>query len=316
MAKNSDDAFAEEIAEIFVEEVGEVLKQIDDNLPIWRGNPGNDNALKEVRRGFHTLKGSGRMVHAEEIGELAWAVEGMLNRVIDKSLKVNDHIYEVVQETRKVIPAMIESFRNRQAAVLSGVNFARLIDQAHDIVAGKQVLSIAGTVADNRSAPAAQDHAISPMMAGLDLMDVENIKERVAELGTAVDEMKRSFIRMSTQLDSLSIQIKQMPKSVDPVAITRQLEKADVEIRELKYFMKASSEQMMSELQAAQKRLSGKVDSELRTISDLREQVAEDTAGVTSNLRTDLLNQIRLWSIGSAVVALLLATGIVLLLTP
>jgi chemosensory pili system protein ChpA (sensor histidine kinase/response regulator) len=75
----------DDICEIFAEEVEEVLETIQNFLPKWSANFENKSALTEVRRGFHTLKGSGRMVGAKVVGELAWSIENMLNRVIDKT---------------------------------------------------------------------------------------------------------------------------------------------------------------------------------------------------------------------------------------
>ena len=50
----------------------------------WRvGGEGQEKALAEIRRAFHTLKGSGRMVGAGEIGEFAWRFEEMLNHLIE-----------------------------------------------------------------------------------------------------------------------------------------------------------------------------------------------------------------------------------------
>lgn len=73
----------EELQEVFVEEAGEVLETLAEFVPQWQQDPADDKALAEVRRAFHTLKGSGRMVRALVVGELAWAIENMLNRVIE-----------------------------------------------------------------------------------------------------------------------------------------------------------------------------------------------------------------------------------------
>ncbi|MFV2089673.1 MAG: Hpt domain-containing protein, partial [Pseudomonadales bacterium] len=56
-----------DIVEIFVEEVGEVLESVDEWLPAWREELSHEEALGEIRRGFHTLKGSGRIVGANVI---------------------------------------------------------------------------------------------------------------------------------------------------------------------------------------------------------------------------------------------------------
>ena len=51
-------------------------------------NPGDREALRTVRRGFHTLKGSGRMVGLTELGELAYDVEKILNRLLEEDRPV------------------------------------------------------------------------------------------------------------------------------------------------------------------------------------------------------------------------------------
>ena len=48
----------------------------------------NKDVLTDVRRHFHTLKGSGRMVGAKSSGELAWTVEDTLNRVISGTVSL------------------------------------------------------------------------------------------------------------------------------------------------------------------------------------------------------------------------------------
>src|SRR5690554_6439413 len=84
--KTSDhELLDDEILGIFVEEAEEVLQAIQDQYPRLRQNYEDRAALTEVRRAFHTLKGSGRMVGAISIGELAWSIENLLNRVIDQT---------------------------------------------------------------------------------------------------------------------------------------------------------------------------------------------------------------------------------------
>jgi chemosensory pili system protein ChpA (sensor histidine kinase/response regulator) len=68
-----------ELLSIFLEEAREVLATINQHLPQLHAVPGDHDALVTVRRSFHTLKGSGRMVGLAELGEAAWAVEQVLN---------------------------------------------------------------------------------------------------------------------------------------------------------------------------------------------------------------------------------------------
>ncbi|MBD5802586.1 Chemotaxis protein CheA [Azoarcus sp. Aa7] len=69
-----------ELLEIFIEEAHEVLANIAEQLELSRTSPGNVEHLTSIRRGFHTLKGSGRMVGLRDLGEAAWGLEQTLNR--------------------------------------------------------------------------------------------------------------------------------------------------------------------------------------------------------------------------------------------
>ncbi|WP_024461422.1 Hpt domain-containing protein [Marinimicrobium sp. LS-A18] len=105
----------EEILEIFIEEAGEVSEAIAEYFPRWAQNFADQESLTEFRRAFHTLKGSGRMVGATDIGELAWAIENMLNRVLDGTIQPGDHHVAVIEKVRSLLPDMIEAFRTGQS---------------------------------------------------------------------------------------------------------------------------------------------------------------------------------------------------------
>ncbi|KAF5271152.1 hypothetical protein FQR65_LT17707 [Abscondita terminalis] len=55
----------DEILEIFVEELEEIFEQLQASLDQWLNDESKDKELVNVRRYFHTLKGSGRMVGAK-----------------------------------------------------------------------------------------------------------------------------------------------------------------------------------------------------------------------------------------------------------
>ncbi len=105
----------EDIREIFIEEVGEVVTDLEDFLPIWQQDAQDLTPLTELRRGFHTLKGSGRMVGAFSISEMAWSIENLLNRLLDKTLPVTDDVVTLVTETINRLPAMLIDFIAQQS---------------------------------------------------------------------------------------------------------------------------------------------------------------------------------------------------------
>src|SRR5204862_7444813 len=77
-------AESEGLLDIFLEEAGEVLGNIDASLPRSRERPGDRDVLTTIRRGFHTLKGSGRMVGLTDLGEVAWELEQVMNRWLER----------------------------------------------------------------------------------------------------------------------------------------------------------------------------------------------------------------------------------------
>ena len=70
-----------ELLDIYLTEADEVLdSDRGERGAARRRNPDDREALTTVRRGFHTLKGSGRMVGLTDLGELAYEVEKVHNR--------------------------------------------------------------------------------------------------------------------------------------------------------------------------------------------------------------------------------------------
>ncbi len=97
----------EEIMEIFIEDARDCLQNIERDFPAWRSEPDNPELLKELRRYYHTLKGSGRMVGASDISELAWAIENMLNKVRDQKIAYSPGMFALLEEVQSALPAMI-----------------------------------------------------------------------------------------------------------------------------------------------------------------------------------------------------------------
>ncbi|MGB7216839.1 MAG: Hpt domain-containing protein, partial [Gammaproteobacteria bacterium] len=97
-----------ELLELFIEEAKEEIASIQRYLPIWAERPEDSDALISVRRSFHTLKGSGRMVGAQLIGEFAWSIENLLNRVINQTLRPTPAMVEFIGEAASVLPQLVE----------------------------------------------------------------------------------------------------------------------------------------------------------------------------------------------------------------
>ena len=131
----------DEILEVFIEEAGEVLASIDENMPMLLRHYGDRSALGEVRRAFHTLKGSGRMVGADVLGELAWSVENLLNRVLDGSRSMSDAVAALLGDVIAILPALVSDFEHHRTAT---VDTHEAQARAHALADGKDVPAATG----------------------------------------------------------------------------------------------------------------------------------------------------------------------------
>ncbi len=113
--KADDYSMDEDIRDIFIEEAQEVLAELGEQILVWEVDTRELVALKDIRRAFHTLKGSGRMVGAHQIGEMCWAVENMLNRVLDGTLAVSDALVGFIKDTHRKLPILVEDFQQQRA---------------------------------------------------------------------------------------------------------------------------------------------------------------------------------------------------------
>jgi chemosensory pili system protein ChpA (sensor histidine kinase/response regulator) len=97
-----------ELVEVFIEEAKEEIENIRRNLPAWAADRANAEALIAARRSFHTLKGSGRMVGAQLIGEFAWSIENLLNRLINQTLESTPSMIAFITAASGALPQLLE----------------------------------------------------------------------------------------------------------------------------------------------------------------------------------------------------------------
>ena len=156
VTESTDIVVDPEIVEIFVEEVDEVLEAVEAQLPSWSQNLASEAPLTELRRSFHTLKGSGRIVGANQIGELGWALENMLNRVLDRTIKATeDHLF-LVSHACKLIPQLRADFAQGEQSERSGL--IDLLEQV-DVLASGGALTKQLVTSSDESQLVLQDQA-------------------------------------------------------------------------------------------------------------------------------------------------------------
>ena len=125
-----------EFVELFIDEARDEAARLSELFPRWDENPQDTDALVQVRRSFHTLKGSGRMVGALRIGEFGWVLENLLNRIINGTLERTPAIVALLREAVQAVPQLIEQLETGRDP---GWDVTALLARTHELAGGAPV---------------------------------------------------------------------------------------------------------------------------------------------------------------------------------
>ncbi|AJC44484.1 transcriptional regulator [Xanthomonas sacchari] len=161
---DGDGEIDDEIRAVFLEEFDEELVNLGALLPAWRAAPGHMESLRPIRRVFHTLKGSGRLVGARVLGEFSWKIESMLNRVLDGSRPASPAVVAMVEQAYAVLPQLNAALRG-DGAVLADLDAIQAV--AERIAAGEDAFYFAtpqAAAAPRAGTPASVDSVLREIL--------------------------------------------------------------------------------------------------------------------------------------------------------
>ncbi len=122
------DEVDQELLDIFLEEATEVVATIQENLATIRANPQDKEALITIRRGYHTLKGSGRMVGLNDLGEVGWQCEQVLNKVLKEEKAPSAGLLEFIDVSSHSFSGWIIALQSNGSARINGAMIVRAAD--------------------------------------------------------------------------------------------------------------------------------------------------------------------------------------------
>ena len=126
-AETTPSAADNELLGVFLEEAQTVFADINTALPACRSNYADAEALVIIRRGFHTLKGSGRMVGLDALGEVAWAVERVMNRWLEQHRPATPALLELIETATVALSEWTRALSEKRPVEIDGQH---LIDAA------------------------------------------------------------------------------------------------------------------------------------------------------------------------------------------
>ncbi|TNC99517.1 MAG: type IV pili sensor histidine kinase and response regulator [Gallionellaceae bacterium] len=124
-----------ELLEVFLEEAQEVLETLRTNLEISRLHLDSREPWVTMRRAFHTLKGSGRMVGLTELGEVAWAVERAMNKWLADNVSANPAMLDMVGDAEVLFQHWVDMLNS--GATTAHIDTSHLLTVADCIENGK-----------------------------------------------------------------------------------------------------------------------------------------------------------------------------------
>ncbi len=151
----------DEMREIFLEEAREVLHDAGVALASLAQAPSDLPLLTTVRRAFHTLKGSSRMVGLKEFGEAAWAGEQIYNTQLADTRAAEPALIEFTEWTFDQLAGWVEDISSRRDAARSA---AGIKAAAQRLAAGEPPL-LAGAPAPAPAPAPAAPAAAAPTLA-------------------------------------------------------------------------------------------------------------------------------------------------------
>ncbi|HYF43455.1 MAG TPA: Hpt domain-containing protein, partial [Ramlibacter sp.] len=113
-AATADDGEEDELLDIFLEEAREVVQTGLAAIEALAAEPGNVGELTTLRRAFHTLKGSSRMVGLNEFGEAGWSMEQVLNTWLADQKSATDELRALTTQAMQGFGRWIEDIAAHQ----------------------------------------------------------------------------------------------------------------------------------------------------------------------------------------------------------
>jgi chemosensory pili system protein ChpA (sensor histidine kinase/response regulator) len=172
-----DDA---EMREIFLEEAREVIAGARASLARLAQASDDLNEMTSVRRAFHTLKGSSRMVGLKPFGEAAWACEQLYNARLAQSARMDAPLQGLSEEALDYLADWVEAIAagqdlgHRHEVVSAAADALRLEDRRLAIVP-------AGAAVEEEPEPEEQ------AAAAIDVPEISSLAARVPDLPSAAD---------------------------------------------------------------------------------------------------------------------------------
>ncbi len=102
----------EELLKDFFSEAELQVETLESNILVLENDPSNSDAVDEIFRAAHTLKGGSATVEMTELAEFTHAVEDVLDELRSNTIQISEEIIDVLLSSIDIIKAMLEERSN------------------------------------------------------------------------------------------------------------------------------------------------------------------------------------------------------------
>ncbi|MBV7455861.1 Hpt domain-containing protein [Acidovorax sp. sif1233] len=176
----------DELLEVFLEEAREVVVNGLAAIDVLQDEPGNLSEQTTLRRAFHTLKGSSRMVGLNDFGEAAWSMEQVLNAWLAEQKPMQPSLLQLSSDALRAFSRWADDIASGQASGWQPDAFRKSADAMR---LDGTLLPLATPFASEDSPPqAAPVQEQMQEAAALDGVPIESLEPEAADAPQAVEE--------------------------------------------------------------------------------------------------------------------------------
>ncbi len=187
----SEAAIDRDLLAIFLEEAAEVLSKLQNSLNELRAAPLNREVLTSIRRNVHTLKGSGRMVGLQDLGEVAWEVEQTLNLWLRQDIAVEAQLLELISLSHRLFSAWLTHLHRPEQPLPETASVLHLADKLRQRVQDPLPALLPSQPAE--SSAAENEQVAAPIVAiPAPVVEVLDLDLGAAEIESAVEPIAPS----------------------------------------------------------------------------------------------------------------------------
>ncbi len=206
----------EELLDAFLEEATEILEHSDELLQQWQESVEDKNVVFALQRDLHTLKGSARMVGLEPIGQIAHAMEELLENIAAGRQEASDERINALEAGCDHLNDMVDAVLRRADLPIKTLDdlFAEQVAE----IGEASTLAIEDVETSIVQEEPEASHRTESLRVGANLIDDlvnqagevsifrSRLEQRLTQIRGNINEVDETVARLRNQLRKLEIE--------------------------------------------------------------------------------------------------------------